>query len=86
MYAVGIVVPTPTDLNLAVMTYESLIANYKRASARLFERRRSAPDGDLAALDERIAANARTIAALEQAVRIAREHLNTLHSQSAHEH
>jgi hypothetical protein len=71
-------VPLHSELNLAIVTYETLVANYTRARAALLERRRSASDSVMIELDDRLAANQRTVDALRRAIEISHEHLKLL--------
>lgn len=52
-----------------------MIANYERARERILDRRRSATDVLRVELDNRLAANQRTIDSLRRAVEISHEHL-----------
>ena len=70
--------PSRVELDLAIVTYEALIASYEKARQHLLERRRSAADHVMVELDDRIAANLRTIDALRRAVELAHEHLKLL--------
>ena len=69
---------TRSELNLAISTYEKLIANYTLARERILESRRSATDHVMLELDARLAANQRTIDSLRRAVEISHEHLKIL--------
>ena len=66
------------ELRTAIESYEKLIANYTLARNRMIERRRSAADHVMVELDERLEANARTIAALGRALEISRLQLKLL--------
>lgn len=70
--------PSDSDLNLAIATYEKLISNYERARERLLERRRSATDAVMVELDDGLAANQQTIDSLRRSVEISHEHLKLL--------
>ena len=70
--------PRHDELKLAIDTYQRLIASYSLARVRMIERRKSAADHVMVELDDRLAANKRTIDALQRAVEISREHLKFL--------
>lgn len=70
--------PSNSELNLAIATYEKLIANYEKARERILQRRRSATDSVVVALDDRLAANQRTIDSLRRAIEVSRVHLGIL--------
>lgn len=67
---------------MAIETYQRLIATYTLARERMLERKRNAADRVMVEMDERLEANKRTIDALQRAVEISREHLNSLEHES----
>ena len=75
--------PRHDELKLAIDTYQGLIASYSLARVRMIERRKSAADHVMVELDDRLAANKRTIDALQRAVEISREHLKFLDRDGA---
>jgi len=70
--------PRHNELKVAIETYQRLIAAYTLARERMIERRHGAADSVMVELDDRLAANKRTIDALHRAVEITREHLKLL--------
>jgi hypothetical protein len=66
------------ELRTAIESYQKLIANYTLARERMIERRRNAVDHVMVEIDERLEANARTIAALGRALELSHEHLTLI--------
>jgi hypothetical protein len=72
------------DLRQTISLFESLRDSYRLTGDRLVVRRRSAADQYLVAeLDDRLAANARTIESFQHAVECLREQLASLESRPA---
>ena len=63
------------QLEQAIETYQVLFANYTNVRERLIARRRGAADHVMVELDDRLAANQRTIDAIGRAVEMTRGHL-----------
>jgi hypothetical protein len=76
-------VPSAAELRQAIATYQTLIANHTLARQHIIARRRGAADHVMVELDERLEANARTIAALGRAVEISQEHLKLVERDQA---
>jgi hypothetical protein len=68
-------VPSTADLNLAIQTYQKLIANYSVTRDRLIAQIAIATEESSSDLENRLGANARTITSLGHAVDVAREQL-----------
>ena len=77
------ILPSPSDLALAVQTYEILIANYSLTRDRLIVQIATATEERSPDLQKRLDANARTIDALRHAVEVAHEQLKLRENRPA---
>lgn len=64
---------TASELRAAIAVYESLIETHARSRTRMLERRKGAADHIMVELDQRLAANERTLEALRRTVEVTRE-------------
>jgi hypothetical protein len=69
--------PRHEEMKVAIETYQRLIATYSLARERMLERRKGAADHVMVELDERLLVNQRTLDALQRAVEMTREQLQT---------
>jgi hypothetical protein len=68
------------DLRQTISLFESLMDSYKLTRDRLFARRRGATDHVMVEIDDRLAANARTIESFKRAVECLRAQLASIES------